>query len=143
MKNVKFAVVEVGGVMQYPDVAEKFSALVVRGGFVYASYTGQVTLTEEAPPYDGSWHITKLAFRSRFTAAEKVGLEAAASVGNQLGFALRASMADQRDATYIDLKRPDTIAGVQQLEAATLLAVGRAAVILETPPTEAELYQST
>lgn len=141
MKNVKFPVVEALGMIVYPDATEKFQSIKVRDGFVYAAYSGQLNLTEAAPPYDGSWHITKLAFRSRFTKAEKTAIEMVAAGSGATAAGLRADLADQRDAMYIDLKRADTIAGVQQLEAPTLLAAGRAAVILETPPNDVEVYR--
>jgi hypothetical protein len=141
MKKVKFAEAYQNGVIVYPDAVEKFAAITVQDGFVYATYFGDQPLTEAEPPYTGPWHITKLAFRSRFTPTEKAALEAAAAQNNALGYGLRASMADQRDALYIDLKRADTIAGVQALEAATLLQPGRAATILETPPVESELFR--
>jgi len=93
--------------------------------------------------------ITKLAFRNRFTATEKATLEIAAvhnaslapnHQSNLLAASLRASMADQRDATFIDLMRPDTRGGVQVLEQYGLIAAGRAAVILDTPPTASEAW---
>lgn len=85
-------------------------------------------------------HITKLAFRNRFLQVEKIGLELAA-LDNPAGTspertqaaALRTYLKDLEVATYVDLARPDTRAGVQFLEAAGLLAAGRAAVILDTP----------
>ena len=102
----------------------------------------------EAPPgYSGSWQITKLAFRSRFTQAEKVAIEIA-GVDRPNGSpseranaaALRVHQADVAVATFIDLTRDDTRAGVQSLETAGLIAAGRAAVILDTPPTESEVW---
>jgi hypothetical protein len=102
---------------------------------------------EVVPEYSGSWHITKLAFRNRFTQAEKVSIEiagldnpAAAMQQRAMAAALRANQADVAVATFIDLKRADTRAGVQTLEAAGLLAAGRAAVILDTTPTAEELF---
>ena len=84
--------------------------------------------------------ITRLAFRSRFTQPEKIALEmaalddpAAAMPARQQAAALRAYLADVAAATFIDLQRPDTRAGVQMLEAAELLAAGRAAEILDAP----------
>lgn len=82
--------------------------------------------------------ITKLAFRNRFTLTEKVTIELAA-VDNpnspmeqrQLSAALRANMADQRDATFIDLDDPVTRAGVQMLETYGLIQEGRALQILD------------
>lgn len=84
--------------------------------------------------------ITRLAFRNRFTMAEKVSMEiaslddpTAAMPLRQQAAALRANLADIAAATYIDLSRADTRAGVQALEAAGLLATGRAVEIMDTP----------
>jgi AAA+ superfamily predicted ATPase len=84
--------------------------------------------------------ITRLAFRSRFTRAEKTAIEIAAldnpaapMAQRQQAAMLRADLADQAQATFIDLDRADTRAGVQALEAAGLLAAGRAAEILDGP----------
>ena len=89
--------------------------------------------------------ITRLAFRNRFTAAEKVALEMAALddpaapiAQRQQAAMLRANLADTVAATFIDLARPDTRAGVQMLETAGLLAVGRALEILDAPVTSEE-----
>lgn len=92
-------------------------------------------------------HITKLAFRQRFTAAEKATIEIAAldvalapmSARGQAA-ALRANQADLQVATFIDLDRPDTRGGVQMLEAAGLLAAGRALVIMDAPIQPGERY---
>jgi hypothetical protein len=91
--------------------------------------------------------ITKLAFRNRFTQTEKVSIEIAAldvpSASMQsrgMAAALRSSQVDVTVATFIDLDRADTRAGVQFLESVGLLAAGRAAIILDTPPTEIELW---
>ncbi len=100
-------------------------------------------------PYMGPWKITKLAFRNRFTQAEKVGIELA-SLDNadapmaqrQMAAALRAAQADQRDAKFIDLKRKDTRDGTHVLETYGLLAAGRATVILDTIPAAEELFDA-
>lgn len=91
--------------------------------------------------------ITKLAFRNRFTQAEKVAIEIAAlddpakpMAQRAQSAALRASQADIQAATFIDLNREDTRTGVQMLESAGLLAAGRAEVILDTVPSEQEVY---
>lgn len=88
-----------------------------------------------APP-----RITRLAFRNRFTLAEKAALEfaalddpAAALAQRQQSALLRAMLADQAVAKYIDLADPSTVAGVQLLEQSGLLAAGRAADILGAP----------
>jgi hypothetical protein len=91
--------------------------------------------------------ITKLAFRNRFTTAEKVTLEiaaldnpAAAMPVRQQAAALRSNLADTAAATFIDLSRADTRAGVQSLEAAGLLGVGRALQILDAPIADTARY---
>lgn len=89
--------------------------------------------------------ITRLAFRNRFTQAEKVALELAAlddpaapMAQRQQAAALRATLSDTAAATLIDLIRADTRAGVQMLETAGLLAAGRALEILDAPVTPEE-----
>lgn len=83
--------------------------------------------------------ITRLAFRNRFTQAEKAAMELAAldnpAAGmsqRQLSAILRASMADTAVARYIDLDRSDTRQGVLMLEG-LVIAPGRASVILDSP----------
>lgn len=101
------------------------------GEYVYAA--GMLTLAPVT-------RITRLAFRNRFTAAEKVALEIAAldnpaapMPARAQAAALRANQADLTAATFVDLARPDTRAGVHVLEAAGLLAKGRALEILDAP----------
>lgn len=114
-----------------------------------ALYPGLWELAEQDAPKPAPRHVTKLAFRNRFTSNEKVAMELAAlhdstkalnDPANLLAATLRASMADQRDARHIDLNRPDTRGGVQALEAAGLLASGRAAQILDAPVQPHEAY---
>lgn len=97
---------------------------------------------------DTSWHITKLAFRQRFTPEEKAAIEiasldnpAAPMAQRALAASLRANQQDIQAATFIDLQRPDTAAGVRALETFGLIAAGRADQILTTPPTAEELYR--
>ena len=74
--------------------------------------------------------ITKLAFRNRFTPAEKNALYTAAKSNVDIQIYLD----DVNAATFIDLQRADTRDNVHALEAAGLIAAGRAAEILDTPP---------
>ena len=90
--------------------------------------------------------ITKLAFRQRVGPQALAAIElasvhdAAAPVqAQQLAATLRVMLADVQAATFIDLARPDTRAGVQQLEAVGLLPAGKAAEILDTPVQAAEV----
>lgn len=117
--------------------------------FPFATHD-HVEFTEpEAPPTPPPEpiRITKLAFRNRFTQAEKVAIEIAALDNPAASMpvraqsaALRASQQDVAVAQFIDLTRADTRAGVQMLETAGLLAAGRALEILDTPPTEMEVW---
>ncbi|MEN9885691.1 MAG: hypothetical protein RL758_269 [Pseudomonadota bacterium] len=98
-----------------------------------------------APAQVNSRHITKLAFRQRFTKAERTAIEiaslddpAATLFARQQAAFIRASQEDLRVANYIDLDRTDTRAGVISMEAAGLLAAGRALQILDAPIQPAE-----
>lgn len=73
--------------------------------------------------------ITKLAFRNRFTAAEKTALYTAAKTNVDIQIYLD----DVNAATFIDLQRPDTRAAVHGLESLGLLAAGRALQVLDAP----------
>lgn len=90
-------------------------------------------------------HITKLAFRNRFTQAEKVAIElaaadnpAASAEARQQAAGLRSALADLSAADYIDLDRADTRAQAQGLEAGGLLGAGRALEILDAEIQPAE-----
>lgn len=94
------------------------------------------------------FRITKLAFRNRFTQAEKAALEfaalddpSAATPQRMQSAALRAYLKDVESATFIDLSRPELIAGVQALEVMSLLAAGRAMAILSASIAPAERPQ--
>ncbi|MBS0501119.1 MAG: hypothetical protein JSR74_12450 [Proteobacteria bacterium] len=102
--------------------------------------TGPVQ-AEPLPP-----RITRRAFRDRFTMAEKAAIEfaalddaAAPMAQRQQAAMLRALLADQAAARFIDLEDASTRQGVQLLEQATLLAPGRADAILGAPVLPEEL----
>ncbi|WP_374005616.1 hypothetical protein [Delftia lacustris] len=91
-------------------------------------------------------HITPLAFRRRFTGAERAAIEWAAvdradatSAERQQAAQLRSTLKDQELASFIDLDDPDVAAGVQLLETVGLIADGRALQITDTPPRPDEL----
>lgn len=84
--------------------------------------------------------VTRLAFRNRFTQAEKVMVElaglddpTASMAQRQQAAAIRVHLADVAASSFVDLARADTRAGVQSLEAGGLLAAGRALEILDAP----------
>lgn len=115
-----------------------YEDIVADGDSILPSKT---TLDEwiAANPIIENSKITVLAFRNRFTQAEKVTMEMA-SIDNpngtmaqrQLAAALRAAATDLSVATYVDVTRPDTIAGINQLETYGVIGAGRAAEILTT-----------
>lgn len=80
--------------------------------------------------------LTRLAFRNRFTPVEKVALYTAAESSVQI----KIYLDDLAAATFVDPERADTIAGVQALEAATIIGPGRAAEILTAPVTDEEMW---
>lgn len=86
-------------------------------------------VVDQAPAAPTMSRVTRLAFRNRFTPAEKTALYTAAKTNVDIQIYLD----DLAAATFIDLQRPDTRASVQALETAGLLAAGRAAAILDTP----------
>lgn len=118
-------------------------------GFEFAthSHTEEVQAEPEPQPVEVR-HITKLAFRNRFTQAEKAALEiaaldnpAAAMPQRAQAAGVRATMKDQEAAQFIDLNRVDTRAGVQALEAGGMLAAGRALAILDGAIQPQEVYR--
>ena len=82
--------------------------------------------------------VTRLAFRNRFTQAEKIALELAAldnpaapMAQRQQSAALRAHLKDLDAASWVDLTHPETVAALQMLEAGGLIDEGRVAAILD------------
>jgi hypothetical protein len=101
------------------------------GEYVYAA--GMLVLAPDT-------RITRLAFRNRFTQAEKVALEiaalddpAATPAQRQQAAAIRVYLSDVNAATFIDLSSDGTRDGVEALEAGGLIGVGRALEILDAP----------
>lgn len=98
-------------------------------------YTAPVQPDLPDPPDPGPirrW-VTKLAFRQRFSAVERATITYAARQASPEAAGIQSYLDDVQAATYIDLERADTRAGVEALEAATLLASGRALEILDDP----------
>lgn len=89
------------------------------------------TPTQSAPA--PQTRITTLAFLDRFTDAEAIMIDLK-SIGATIEAAtIRRFLDKVKAATFIDLSRADTIAGVTALETIGLIAEGRAYVILNTP----------
>lgn len=107
-----------------------------------ATASGVVLTTQETadlqaefdtrPAYDAyteACRLTRFKFIERFTPTEIKGILAAAKVNADLELYLW-KMQQAQEVSLID---PETIIGVQTLEAAGLLAAGRAAQILRAP----------
>jgi len=111
------------------EVGQRFRFMTA-GGWQYGTYA------PEPAPEVVDMRITKLAFKQRFTADERIAIREAAAVNPQIY--------DFEDlvnaATYIDLMRPDTIAAVNAIEQAGLIQSGRAVEILGPPINEIERY---
>lgn len=109
-------------------------------GSTYNPETGDFTPPDHVPEPAQQRHITKLAFRNRFTMGEKIAIDLA-SIDNpsaipatrQQQAMIRVMLEDTRTSSFIDLERADTRAGVQQLETVGLLGAGRALEILDNP----------
>lgn len=83
--------------------------------------------------------ITKLAMRQRFTVQEMIGIMTASADPNKI--IVRYLMDNLATATFVDLSRPDTQAGLQVLVDYGLITADRKNVILTTPPSGLEIYQ--
>lgn len=106
--------------------------------------TGFVALPPVVAP--AARTLSVKGFRFRFTPAEKAAIEWAAvdrpdqpEAQRMQAAALRATLADQAAAQFIDLDDPDTVEGVQGLETMAILAPGRALEILTAPVQPKEL----
>lgn len=97
-------------------------------GMEFATHDHVVVPDEPAPPAPAPtpqvW--TRLEYLRRFTAAERITIRAAAAQSPVLADYLQ--LLDLAEEVRSD--DPDTIAAAQMLEAATLIAPGRAAEIL-------------
>lgn len=89
--------------------------------------------------------ITKLAFRNRYTTAEKIAMEIASlddptaqMSARQAAAALRATLKDLDNSAYIDLERPETAAGVNFLVTLGILTQDRANHVLTDPVQDVE-----
>lgn len=137
-------------------VTQTAAALSAQGLVLLSSYdtsmlgkrwTGANWEAVEQEPMPLDLRITKLAFRNRFTSAEKVAIEIAAlddpsapMLQRQQSAAVRAYLADVSAATFIDLGRTDVQEGVQALETGGLIGAGRADEVLSAEIANVERY---
>lgn len=110
-------------------------------GRLYVPGTGDFI----SPPDGGagsvpaSTKVSRLAFLSRFSDGEAIDIDLASMGATREAAAVRRYLAKVNAAQHIDLNDPDTRGGVQALEAAGLIAAGRAAQILDAPIDPREL----
>lgn len=83
--------------------------------------------------------ITKLAMRQRFTVNEMIAIMNAAADPQKI--IIRYLMENLQVATFVDLARPDTQAGLAVLRDYGLITTERMNTILSTPPSPLEVYQ--
>lgn len=109
--------------------------------WVYAPNVQTAPITTTSTPTVEPRHITQLAFLNRFTDAEAIAIDLASQGATVQAAAMRRYQNKVSAATYIDLDRDDTRAGVEALEAAGLLGEGRAAEILDAAVADAERWR--
>lgn len=120
-----------------------YDAPIEWSGFEFATHdhNEQPEAPPAQPPAPAPVRISRLAFLSRFTDAEAIAIDIASQGTTVQAAAMRRYTNKVNAAEFIDLTRSDTRAGVQALESASLIGVGRAAAILDTPPSEMEVYR--
>lgn len=109
-------------------------------GWVYDEATGTLTPPEPTAPTEPRY-IRRLSFLLRFTDAEAVAIDLASQGMSVRAATLRRNFARLNHAELVDLDYSKTRAGVQMLEAAGLIAAGRAAEILDGPISEIERFK--
>lgn len=126
---------------------EAGDALINGGCSFAAQFLEVVSAGSGATAPTPARRITRLAFRNRFSQAEKVAIELASldditapQAQRQQAAGLRVYLQDLDAAQYIDLSYASTRSGVQGLEAAGLLSAGRALQILDNPILDSEAY---
>lgn len=126
------------------DVGNQIEYRVLEYDIPVPPYASPPPAPAPEPPAPDS-RITRLAFRNRFTMAEKAAIEMAAlddaSAPMEVrarAATLRAYIKDMEAASAVDLTHEATQAGVRLLEAAGLIASGRADEILNSSVSEFE-----
>lgn len=125
------------------DGATVVNSIVADAEFAEAQHPGAWRLAADQTGAEAveDLRITRLAFLDRFTDAEAVAIDLASIGATVQAAGLRRYLHKVNSATHIDLARADLQAGVQALEAAGLLAAGRAEQILTAPITDIERYK--
>lgn len=132
---------------EYHDMEHEFDlmldcanyTIVPQIGWQYIPETNQFNYGQLASK--PSIKITKLSLRNRFTIAELSAIISLSRQSTPYGLMIQKTLDDQRDATFIDLARADTISGINGLVALGLITQERANLILQTPPSYEEAYK--
>ena len=125
------------GVQVAPGQSEKDEDFIAYCQWVSAgNEPTQISVPVEQP----TRQISKLAFRNRFTATEKVMLEmaslddpTAAMEMRQMSAMLRVYLKDLDIAEFVNLDYPSIRAGIEQLVSVGILSQERVETILNTP----------
>lgn len=117
-----------------------------------------VELVEDGPqPYTGSWHITKRSFWNRLPAPNEIALRAVINSNSPalLAASLERLKARVDGSPFVDLRLLELVGGVQYLMSDQIpvtvtidgvplplrLTAEEGAAILDTPPTDEELFR--
>lgn len=116
------------------DQGQTINTIEADASFAEAVFPGKWRAVGSAvvTPVPVRRRLSTLAFRDRFTQAEKVAIYTAAksSIEVQIWLDDLAAATPESDGTAVDLDDPRTIADVQALEVAGLIGAGRAAQVL-------------
>lgn len=131
-QHIVIAISELSGNVNGPDMIELPS---YDTSLLGKRYEDGEFITIEQPVAEPviQTQITRLAFLSRFTDEEAIALDLASQGATVEAATLRRYLSKVNAATFIDLSREDTRAGVLALEPMGILAEGRALEILDAP----------
>lgn len=137
---MRYEILENNQVVNTIEADESFMVANFQPGTYQLAEVQEITKTIETSTIIKR-HITKLAFMNRFTDAEAIALDLASIGATVNAAAIRRYKEKISVATFIDLDRQDTRAGVLALETLGLLAEGRALIILDSTIQEEEIFK--
>ena len=131
-ERIVIALTQAAGPIDGPEMIEIVVYDETLLGKRHNAQTGEFEAVEPVPVPELR-RITRLAFLDRFTDAEAVAIDLASMGATVEAASVRRYLSKVNAATFIDLDRADTRAGVQALEAGGLLGEGRALEIMDAP----------
>lgn len=134
-QGIAIAISQLSGVVESPDMIalEYLDSSLMGKRYEGGQWVELPPQPEPLPVAEPVAQITRLAFLSRFTDEEAVALDLASIGATVEAATLRRYLSKVNAASFIDLSREDTRAGVQALEPMGILAEGRALEILDAP----------